>query len=145
MGRPSLLTPDVAARIIEMVRAGNYRATAMRACRLGKNIIREWEKRGEAGEEPYASFVADLQEAEALSEVDLVRDVRCAEDIKHASHLIQLLERRFGERWCARINQHKRETEDAILAKLRANPKLHAEVANVLAAEEDSGASAASH
>lgn len=137
MGRPTLLTTELGARVVELVRAGNFRATAMRAVGLSKNVIRNWEQLGEKGEEPYASFTADLQEAEAMSEVELVRDVRTAEDIKHASHLIQLLERRFGDRWCARINQHKRETEESILAKLRANPKLHAEVAHVLAAEED--------
>lgn len=141
MGRPTDLTPDVAKRIIAYVRLGNYRATAMRACGLSKNVIRNWEIKGEEGHEPYASFAVDLQEAEALSEIDLVADVR-----EGASLALALLERRFVDRWCARINQHKRETEDAILAKLRAHPKLHAEVANVLAAEEDSaGGTAPSH
>lgn len=143
MGRPTALTAEVAAEILRIVRAGNFRATAMRACGLSKNVIRNWEKRGEEGEEPYASFVEELQIAEANSEVDLVALVRSADSISGAAHHIQMLERRFGDRWCARINQHKRETEDAILAKLRANPKLHAEVAHVLASEEDQAAGAA--
>ena len=138
MGRPTVLTPAVAERIVELVRAGNFRRTAMLACGVSKNTVRNWELRGEAGEEPYATFAADLQEAEALSEVDMVAVIKSRDTVSEAGHLLSLLERRFVNRWCVRVNQHKLEAEDAILAKLRAHPKLHAEVAHVLAAEEDS-------
>lgn len=144
-GRPTALTEDLASKIIELVRSGNFRATALRAVGLSKNVIRNWEILGEEGKQPYADFAERLQEAEAISETELVARIRNASpaivgaqgpDLWQAA--LALLERRFGDRWCMRVNQHKRETEDAILGKLRAHPKLHAEVANVLAAEEAS-------
>jgi len=148
MGRPTLLTPKLSADVVAYVRKGIARRTAAAACGISKNLIKNWEDRGDAGEEPYASFAVALQEAAALFVVDTHEAIRGAQGAivgergadpwqAHA----WLLERRDPESYCLRINQHKRETEESILAKLRANPKLHEEVARVLA-EEDPAAGA---
>lgn len=144
MGRPSVLTKDVHVELVAYARKGVPRSVAAKACRISKNVIRNWETRGEEGEEPYATFIAEYNQAAAEFRIDLIEAIRNAKpalvgvsgaDPWQAQ--AWLLERLDPENFSQKINQHKRETEDAILAKLRAHPKLHAEVAHVLAAEED--------
>lgn len=126
-GRPTSLTPELADRIVDMVRGGNFRATALRACGLSKNVIRNWELAGEEGKEPYASFTERLQEAEAESEAKLVAEVRNARpqvvgvsgpDLWQAR--LALLERRFPNRWSARVRTTVDEELSALMKRLEA-------------------------
>lgn len=126
-GRPTELNAEVHARIVEMVRAGNFRATALRACGLSKNTIRNWELRGEAGEPDYVAFMLDVQEAEAASEVELVADIRHARpavvgvsgpDLWQAR--LSLLERRFPHRWSARVRTTVDEELSTLMKRLEA-------------------------
>lgn len=127
MGRPTALTPEVHKAIVDMVRGGNFRATALRACGLSKNVIRNWEERGEKGEEPYAAFMHDLQQAEAESETELVSEIRNARpaivgaqgpDLWQAR--AHLLERRFPNRWSARVRMTVDEELSALMKRLEA-------------------------
>lgn len=124
-GRPTVLTDDVRLAIIAAVRAGNWRITASRAAGVSKNVIGLWEKRGEGGEEPYASFMAELQQAEAESEIDLVRQVSAAAaaivgvsgpDLWQAR--MTLLERRFPHRWSARVRATVNDELAALMRRL---------------------------
>lgn len=126
-GRPTALTTELAKRIVDMVRAGNYRATALKACGLSKNVIRNWELAGEEGREPYASFAEELQQAEAESEAELVSEVRNAKpqvvgvsgpDLWQAR--LALLERRFPNRWSARVRTTVDEELSALMKRLEA-------------------------
>jgi hypothetical protein len=126
-GRPTALTPELAKRIIDMVRAGNFRATALKACGLSKNVIRNWELAGEEGKEPYAAFAEELQQAEAESETELVSEVRNARpaivgaqgpDLWQAR--LALLERRFPNRWSARVRTTVDEELSALMKRLEA-------------------------
>jgi hypothetical protein len=73
VGRPGKLTKKCAAKIIELVRKGNFYSTAARASGLHPNTINEWIKRGNAeGEGKYYKFMVALEEADAQAEIDAV-------------------------------------------------------------------------
>jgi hypothetical protein len=151
-GRPTSLTPEVQATIVEHVRAGNYRSVAAAAAGVHRNRLAEWEKRGESGEEPYAGFACALQKAEAEAEVELLAEIRAAQSGTPGVSAADLwttkawiLERRFAARWCARVKQQVAEHVDTLTAKLKADPELHRKVADVLAREEPSEAADARH
>lgn len=144
MARPSVLTDDVRAKILDALRKGNFRATAAAAAGVSRTNFFVWEKRAEAGDEPYAAFVDEMRAAEAEAEMVLVDRIRSAQPgvpgVSGADPwqtAAWMLERRFASRWCARVKQHQIETEETILRKLKAKPELHAEVAHVLATDED--------
>lgn len=150
-GRPTSLTPEVQATIIAAIEAGNYRSTAAAAAGVHRNRMAEWEKRGESGEEPYASFACALQTAEAKAEIQLVAELRAAEPgipAVRGADLWQakawLLERRFASRWCARVKQQVAENVEALTSKLKADPELHRKVVDVLADQEPPAAGAGS-
>ncbi len=147
MARPTLLTPELAARIVEMVREGNYRRTAMRACGLSHNVIRNWEKLGEEGKEPYAEFTTALQEAEALSEAELLAEVRNARpqvvgvsgpDLWQAR--LAVLERRFPARWSTRVRTYVDEELSALMRRLESRLDEDTFAKVVHASREDDGA-----
>lgn len=146
-GRPTSLTPELSAKILRYIRRGIGRQVAALACGVSKNNVRNWEKAGEEGKEPYASFLADLNEAEAVCEVRLVSRLQSKQPATVPWQLwMTMLERRFPDRWSVTRSQARREAQDEVLSKLKARPKLHAEVADVLAAEVDSApGSASSH
>lgn len=75
MGRPTKLTPELAAQITKYVRAGAYIETAAAACGLSKDTFYEWLKRGNKEKTgPFAEFTDAINKAMAASEIgDLVR------------------------------------------------------------------------
>jgi len=97
-GRPSKLTDEVQNRICGAIRMGCYTTIACKQAGISIDTLSAWRKRGEAGEEKYASFLQELEQAELDSEVELVRlwrtfapkDFRACRD---------MLARRHGERW----------------------------------------------
>lgn len=83
-GRNTKLTPDIAKRICDAVRAGNYASVAARYSGVSEGTLSQWIQRGR-GEHPtrsasqvYVDFVRDLDEAEAGSEVAAVLHWRAA-------------------------------------------------------------------
>jgi transposase len=81
-GRPSRLTPEVSARIVEVVRAGNYLTVAAQFAGVGISTLQGWLARGrkaaaalDAGEEippeerRYLEFLAAVSQAEVHAEV----------------------------------------------------------------------------
>ncbi len=151
MAPPSKLTPETQAAIVASIEAGNYRVTAAAAAGVHRNRLAEWEKRGESGEEPYASFACALQKAEAKAEMGALAKIRGAQSgtpgVSGAdvwTNEAWFLERRFATRWCARVKQQVAENVDALLSKLKSDPDLHRKVVDVLTAEEPSAAGAVS-
>lgn len=100
-GRHALLTDLVQEKILQAVRAGATREGAARHARIGRSTLQVWLRRGEDGEEPYASFLARVREAEGGIEV---RMVVCLLDIaEHCEHpptrlaaITKVLDRRCG-------------------------------------------------
>ena len=75
MARRSLLeqfTDREKATLLNYLRAGSFRVTACAAVGISSDTLRNWEKRGHAGEEPFAEFMAEVERVEALAEVETV-------------------------------------------------------------------------
>lgn len=101
-GRPRELTPDVQAKIVAALEDGNFRETAAMAAGVNAQTLRRWLKLGAHGEEPYASFAAACDAAEATAEASDIRDIGRAgrEDWKA---LAWRQERKASSRWGLRV------------------------------------------
>lgn len=116
-GRPTLLTPEVQKKIIETIRAGNYKHIAAQAAGIHRDTLNGWELRAAKGDEPYKSFSDELKKAEAEAEITLLETVKTGGDGWQSK--AWMLERRFASRWCARVRQHVAEELGAFTDKLR--------------------------
>ncbi len=151
MARPTSLTPEVQAAILEAIEAGNYKSTACQAVGIHRDTLNGWEIRARSGEEPFASFSDALLKAEAKAEMTLLAEIKAARpgltgvqgaDLWQARCWV--MERRFASKWCARVKQQVAEHVDALTEKLKADPDLHRKVVDVLADQERSETSAPS-
>lgn len=69
-GRPPKLTPELIAKIAEVVRAGCYLDTASRYCGVSKASFHDWMKRGhEQKRGIYRQFLDALEQAQAAADV----------------------------------------------------------------------------
>jgi transposase len=134
MGRPTSLTPEVEKAIVLALRAGNYRDTAAQAAGIHRHTLRNWVIRGEQDEEPFASFLAALEKAEAAGEKKLLREIRKGVDGWQSR--AWMLERRWPSRWSGRVRLTVSDHVDQLTSKLKADPELHRKVLDVLAGEE---------
>jgi hypothetical protein len=148
---PTIEDPAVQEIILEAIRAGNYRQTAVAAAGMHRNSLYHWEKRAEEGVEPYASFMARMSIEEAKAEIALLAEIRSAQaavvgvsgaDVWTAKAWI--LERRFPQRFCARVKQTVAEQVDMMTSQLRRDPELHRKVLDVLD-QEPAPAGSSSH
>lgn len=120
MPRPTDLSREVHARIVDLLRAGNYRETAAKSAGVSASTLRQWMQRGARGEEPFASFADDVSKAEGASEARSVALVAQAEKTNwHAA--AWRLERRHPERFAPQVAIHLqlREQIDAFLDTLQ--------------------------
>lgn len=94
----SKYTQEIAQKIVSVVQAGNTREVAFAAAGISKTVAGVWAKLAANGEEPFASFVEQLDKTEASLEAVLVAIIRqkAQEDPNVA---FRLLERRFPQRW----------------------------------------------
>ena len=95
MGRPSKLTPAVAARILEAVELGATWERAADAAGVGASTLGLWRRRGEAGEVPYVTFIAALKRAESAGVERALRSIRKAAEGGAWQASAWLLERRY--------------------------------------------------
>jgi Helix-turn-helix domain of resolvase len=90
-GRPSKLTPERQARIVESIQAGHFRATAARLAGIGPATLYR-------GMQQFPEFREAVARAEAVLEAELVAVVVAA-TVTDARLAFAFLERRFPERW----------------------------------------------
>jgi hypothetical protein len=118
-GRPTLLTPALADRIVEVVSAGNYLKTAAQFAGVGQSTLMSWLARGRAAaadveahaaepgwqlpaaELPFLEFLERVTQAETRAEVAAVTHWRraFAEDWRAAR---DYLGRKRPEQWAAK-------------------------------------------
>lgn len=97
-GRPIKLTPEVAKTICDTVRGGAFLTRAAKAAGISLDALAKWRERGEQGEEPFAKFVEDLEQAELECEQWHVENWRQqAPNDWRASK--EFLAKRHPERW----------------------------------------------
>lgn len=152
MSRRTSLTPETQEKVVEHIRAGNYRETAARAAGITRQTLWNWEQRALTGEEPFASFAEALDQAEAEAETTMLARVNAAgpavtgvsgPDPWQATAWV--MERRWPKRWASRVRTVVAEEVEGLEKKLRAKPALAAEVADVLAREGDGAPSREPH
>lgn len=98
-GRPSILTPEVQAKICSALKAGNFRTVAAEWAGVPERVFFEWMKKGKDNpESAYAEFRRAVIEAEKQAEIRAVTLImKAAEnDPKHAQWW---LSHRFPARW----------------------------------------------
>ena len=104
VGRPCKLTPELQEKICSIIADGNYLVTACQACGVDNNTYRNWLERGQAEADAgntggiFFQFLHAAKEAEAKSEIQLVKDVKLHTN-RNVVAPLALLDRRFRERW----------------------------------------------
>jgi transposase len=144
MGRPSKLTPALAAAIAERVRNGNFPDVAAQCEGVGKSTFYAWMSRGQAETEgPFRDFAESVTRAEAEFESTQLDAVRVAVDRDgNKANAKWLLERRQRDRWGQSIDVRvQSEAVDRVLARLREglDPEAYARCLDVLDSDEGEG------
>lgn len=101
MGRRTSLTPELKERLLSLVRKGNYIETACNVAGVHKGTFYDWMKRGETGEEPYASFREDFFRADGEAEAQVLGVIDSASKEQWQAAAWKA-ERRWPDRWARR-------------------------------------------
>jgi transposase len=94
-------SPERRERILELLRAGNYREPACTAAGVPRRTFYNWLVRGATGEEPYATFAREVAAAESAAEISALGNVRSAAE-KDWKADAWYLGRKHPERWAER-------------------------------------------
>jgi transposase len=139
MGRPTKLDPQIASRIVDLVRAGNFMETAAATCGIHRVTLYRWLEKGEAQKEgALRAFYLAVTRAEADSEArDLLIITKAAPGDWRAS--AWRLERRYPRKYGPQVQVTLRQEMENLIGTLRErlSPGTFREVMNVIAAEED--------
>lgn len=76
VGRPTSLTPEVSASIINTMRDGGYLTDAAWIAGIIPATVYNWIERGEAGESPFVEFLYALKKAEAEARLESLRYIK---------------------------------------------------------------------
>lgn len=95
---PHFMDDSVRRKILTFIQAGANWSVAARAAGINRQRLHDWRKRANDGEEPYATFMAEVDQAEAECEVRLASSFAIAAltDYRAARDLLRV---RFRERW----------------------------------------------
>lgn len=101
-GRPTKLTKETQARILEVIEAGGHYVTAAGAAGVDYSTFRKWMVQGaQARRGQFFEFFQAVRQAEAKAEADAVTAWKAAiPDSWQAAR--DFLARRFPERWSER-------------------------------------------
>jgi len=104
MARPSKLTPELQAKIVNAIKAGNYMETAAAYAGISKDTLYVWLRDGaRAKSGKKRAFSDSIKGALAESEIDDVARIRAAGE-KSWQCIAWHLERRFNSRWGRRAD-----------------------------------------
>ena len=79
MGRPTKLTQELQARIVEAIESGNYQEVAVRASGICRATYFEWLKKGrEQKNGLYVDFLDAIEKARAIAEMNCVSIIQAA-------------------------------------------------------------------
>lgn len=97
-GRKTKLTPEVQAKVVRAIKAGNYAEVAARHAGIDIATYMRWKVKGEEGREPYRAFREAIHDAEAYAQQRAVGVISRAmsKDWKAAAWY---LERKFTAQW----------------------------------------------
>ncbi len=96
-GNPTLCVPANYKGFLDLLRIGLFVEQACHQAKLAKPTVYEWLKRGSTGEEPYATFAEEFQQASATAELTALSEIRTGKN--NWQSRAWFLERRFRDRW----------------------------------------------
>lgn len=99
VGRPTKFSPEVTERILTAIRAGNSLRASAESANIGYTCFKEWVVRGNEGEEPFATFAAEVQRARGEAEQACVDCIFNAAKSGQWQAAAWLLERSRHEDW----------------------------------------------
>ena len=130
-----MFTDETREKILNALRAGNYRVAACKFAGISEETFRRWMNAGKAGEPGYVDFVAQVKQAEAQAEASLVATIRKAAG-DHWQAAAWLLERKYVTRWGRRDLSWERMRREERQAQARALADIPiAELEGMVAAE----------
>lgn len=90
-GRPTHLTPTVQGEVLAFVRTGSPVSIAGPAAGIPLSTIRDWCAAGRRGQEPYATFVAEVERARNFYATQLVQRIDAAskKDWRAAGYILE--------------------------------------------------------
>ena len=104
-----LCPPEIEEKFIAILRKGNHRSVAARACNLNPDTVDGWVRRGDGRDRrsgppsgDVVRFAKRVLEAEALAEVDVVGNIIDAAE-KDGNVGLKFLARRYSHRWGEKI------------------------------------------
>lgn len=108
IGRPSDIgSASTVQQFLEAIGDGNYIETSAKLAGLSKQTVYDWIKLGQAGKEPFATFVDSLEKAEARAEAQMVANVRKASNLPQFwAAGMTVLERKYPDRWGRRADDN---------------------------------------
>lgn len=124
---PTKLDETTEAKILAAVRAGCYPTPAVEMAGVHKTTFYSWRERGEAGEEPFASFLDRLKKARAEGHVALVARIRQAADAGTWQAAAWLLERQYPDLWARRERHELSGPQGEALTLADLTARTHAE------------------
>jgi len=98
VGRTTILTETIQARMVQAIEGGNYAPTAAEYAGIGVSTHYDWLKKGESGESPYAEYLEAIKKAEAVAEVRNVTLIQNAAANTWTA-AAWYLERKHWDRW----------------------------------------------
>jgi transposase len=132
MARPTKLTPEVAARIVAAIRAGNYLEPSARSAGIAPATFYRWMRKGKKDSRGmYRDFYEAVERASAEAEVHAVAVIRRAAnegDWRAAAHF---LERRHPEGWRRHESIDTEETQLIVTTEDVASPKARKELREI--------------
>jgi hypothetical protein len=93
----SKLTPQM-QKIVEVVAAGNFRDVAAAAAGVSRSTLCRWLEKAAKGKQPFKSFSDALDQAEAESEIGVVRGLY-GQAKANPGVAIAFVDRRWRQRW----------------------------------------------
>jgi hypothetical protein len=124
VGANSKYTPQIVKKIIDLVKMGNFKSPAARACGISHDTLWRWETE-------HPEFSEALKNAEANGEAELVKKIKKASG-KNWTAAAWMLERKNHQRWGRKdklemsghlLNGTPEDIEKATVEMFRSNPE----------------------
>ena len=96
---PTKLTKELCDEICEYIAMGNYIERCCQAVGIAKSTFYNWKKRGEKGEEPYATFLKRVNKVEAKAEIKHTGIIHDIAETGNWMASAWLLERKYPNRF----------------------------------------------
>lgn len=112
-GRPTKLNDETQRIICEAIGDCLPKHMAATLAGISRMTLHRWERRGQAGDEPYASFCYALKEAEVKAQLTLARRIADPDPDKTRGwqRWAWVLERRWPETWAKREPSTSKDEE----------------------------------